>query len=92
MATRKQKCERFWTLPIDLLQIDAEGHDAEIILNIDFNWIKPKIICFEHDLRHGTMSKEQFLRVVDVWHRNGYELALEECGAIAYQRSIIMDL
>ena len=32
---------------IDLLQIDTEGHDSEIILNLDFQVIKPKIIHFE---------------------------------------------
>ena len=56
-----QLLEDYHVEKIDLLQIDTEGYDAQIILNIDFNCIKPKIIRFEHDLRHGTMSKEQFL-------------------------------
>jgi hypothetical protein len=37
------------------------------------------------------MSKEQFLRIVDVLHRNDYELALDKYDATAYQRSIILD-
>ena len=87
-----QLLEDYQVEKIDLLQIDAEGYDAEIILNIDFNWIKPKIIRFEHDLSHGIMSKEQFLRVVDVLHSNGYELVLEKCDATAYQHSVIVDV
>ncbi len=77
---------------IDLLQIDTEGYDAEIILNIDFNSIKPKIIRFEHGLQVGFMSKDIFLKVVDVLHKNDYELALEYLDATAYQRNIIVDL
>jgi len=77
---------------IDLLHTDTEGYDAEIILNIDFDSVKPGIIRFEHGLREGIMSKETFLRLTDVLHRNGYELALEDYDATAYQPSIIVDL
>jgi FkbM family methyltransferase len=77
---------------IDLMQIDTEGYDGEVILGIDFNYIKPKIIHFEHGLPSGIMGKEQFLKVIDVLHKNGYELAFEKYDAIAYQRNIIVDL
>lgn len=76
---------------IDLLQIDTEGYDAEIMLNLDLNHIKPKIIRFEHGLPHGIMQKEQFLQIIDVLHRNDYEVALDKYDATAYQRSIILD-
>jgi len=33
---------------VDLLQIDTEGHDYEIIKTIDFQSLKPTIICYEH--------------------------------------------
>jgi FkbM family methyltransferase len=33
---------------VDVLHMDAESHDAEILLSIDFQKIKPKIILFEH--------------------------------------------
>jgi predicted deacetylase len=38
------------------------------------------------------MGTEQFLKVIDVLHKNGYELAFEKYDAIAYQRNIIVDL
>ena len=34
---------------VDVVQIDAEGHDAAILLSIDFEKIQPKIIIFEHN-------------------------------------------
>lgn len=34
---------------LNLLQIDAEGHDFKIIKSIDFNVLKPQIIRFESD-------------------------------------------
>lgn len=33
---------------VDILQIDTEGYDYEIIKQIDFNLISPKIINYEH--------------------------------------------
>jgi FkbM family methyltransferase len=39
----KYKFER-----IDVLHIDAEGHDAVILRSIDFKRIQPKFIMFEH--------------------------------------------
>ena len=33
---------------VDLLMIDTEGYDFEILKQIDFAWIKPRAIIFEH--------------------------------------------
>lgn len=33
---------------IDLLQIDAEGHDLEILRSIDFEAVSPAIVAYEH--------------------------------------------
>ena len=76
---------------IDLLQMDTEGYDSEIILNINFDIIKPSIIRFEHGLQHRIMSKETFLRVVDVLHKNGYEVVIEKYNATAYQLISFLD-
>lgn len=46
---------------IDFLQIDLEGYDHEIIRMIDFDRIKPAIICFDHDLNGGVMNRKDFL-------------------------------
>ena len=77
---------------IDLLQIDTEGHDSEIILNLDFKVIKPKIIHFEHGLSKGIMSKEEFSTVTEVLHNNGYELWMDKYNVTAYQLNVIIEL
>jgi hypothetical protein len=77
---------------VDLLQIDTEGYDLEIILNLDFKVIKPKIIHFEHGLPDGIISKEQFMILTDVLHSNGYELWMDYYNGTAYQRDILIDL
>lgn len=83
--------KRFEITNIDLLQIDTEGYDAEIICNIDFNLVRPKIIRFEHGFTLGIMKRETLLKVIGLLHDEGYELALEKDDATAYQRSIIVD-
>jgi FkbM family methyltransferase len=77
---------------IDLLQVDTEGYDSEIILNLDFKAIRPKIIHFEHGLHHRIMSKETFLIVADMLHNNGYELWIDSNNATAYQRDALINL
>lgn len=39
---------------IDLLQIDAEGHDFEILKTLDFEKLRPVIINYEHALLSAT--------------------------------------
>jgi FkbM family methyltransferase len=77
---------------IDLLQIDTEGYDSEIILNLDFQVIKPKIIHFEHGLSTGIMSKEEFSTVIEVLHNNGYELWMDLYDVTAYQLNVLIEL
>lgn len=76
---------------LDLLQIDTEGYDAEIILGIDYRALAPTIIRFEHGLHVRTMTSETVERVADKLHQHGYELAIENSDAIAYQRNIVFD-
>jgi len=75
---------------VDVLVIDTEGYDAEILHGIDFMRFKPKIIRFEHGLSSAVISRETFSGVVDLLHRNGYELALERFDATAYQRDLVL--
>ena len=37
------------------------------------------------------MTSETFERVADKLHQHGYELAIENSDAIAYQRNIVFD-
>jgi FkbM family methyltransferase len=74
---------------VDLLQIDTEGYDAEIILNIDFNQFKPSIINFEYYVPN-TMSKETFEKILDVLHKHDYEIWKEVNDITAFQRNLFI--
>lgn len=76
---------------LDLLQIDTEGYDAEIILNINFNKIKPSIINFEHYIPN-TMSTETFNEILKVLHENDYEIWQEMNDITAYQRNLFVKI
>ena len=48
---------------IDMLQIDAEGHDFEVIKGVDFSKVCPKIINYEHrNLGRDKHPCKNFLR------------------------------
>jgi FkbM family methyltransferase len=53
---------------IDLLQIDVEGYDYEIIKQIDFNNIVPKIVRYEH----ANISTEDNLSCKTLLKSAGY--------------------
>lgn len=76
---------------IDLLQIDTEGYDSEIILNIDFSKVKPSIINFEYYIPN-TMSKETFNQILKVLHENDYEIWQEINDITAYQRNLFVKI
>jgi FkbM family methyltransferase len=76
---------RYKVTSVDLLQIDTEGYDSEIIINLDFKSFRPKIIRFEHGLQFGTMSREKFTEVIRVLNDNGYQVITEQNDATAYQ-------
>jgi len=73
---------------VDYLQIDTEGYDAEILLGLDFGWMTPAIIRFEHGLQSGTMSVERFQEVVDRLHAHQYELMFLDSDAVAIHRQV----
>jgi FkbM family methyltransferase len=76
---------------LDLLQIDTEGYDSEIILNIDFNKNKPSIINFEYYIPQ-TMSKETFNHILKVLKENDYEIWQELNDITAYQRNLFVKI
>jgi len=43
---------------IDVLQIDAEGHDYDILMDFNLNNIKPQIIIFEKSHIDGTFNSD----------------------------------
>ena len=90
IATRTVPC---WTLGslldragapdhVDLLQIDAEGHDFEIIRAIDFTRIKPTILRFEHVL----LSDRDWNACLALLAKQGYRFLLEDRDTTALLR------
>ncbi|HMO34111.1 MAG TPA: FkbM family methyltransferase [Lacibacter sp.] len=71
---------------VDLLQIDTEGYDYHIIRMIDFEQLAPSIISFEHGLRDGVMTWQQFHEIEELLVRNNYNLIVLKHDAIAYKR------
>lgn len=69
---------------LDLLLIDTEGYDYEILMSINFNEIKPKIIRFEHGVRDNLMSPEKFMTVCNYLNTFGYQIIAESYDATAY--------
>jgi FkbM family methyltransferase len=47
-ATFETLCREYRVEKIDLVHIDAEGHDFEIIKGIDFDRHQPSIVLYEH--------------------------------------------
>jgi FkbM family methyltransferase len=64
---------------IDLLQIDAEGHDYEIVRSIDFQRVKPTIIRYEHSL----LSPRDGNACLALLASHGYRFLLEDADTTA---------
>ncbi|MCX6248465.1 MAG: FkbM family methyltransferase [Bacteroidetes bacterium] len=75
---------------VNFIQIDTEGYDSEIILNLNFKKIKPQIIHFEHGYRHKHMSEVNLNKVRTYLHDNGYEISFSTYDATAYLPEFII--
>ncbi|MFY0689214.1 MAG: FkbM family methyltransferase [Cyclobacteriaceae bacterium] len=71
---KKHKFEK-----LDLLQIDTEGYDFEIIKTIDFDFIKPRIVCFE--MMHLSDSDKQACEAL--FEQHGYRFEAINSDGIA---------
>jgi hypothetical protein len=69
---------------IDLLLIDTEGYDYEILMGIDLNNLRPRIIRFEHGVRDSVMSESNFIEIVERLNSYGYQIMAESYDATAY--------
>ncbi|MBI2421741.1 MAG: FkbM family methyltransferase [Candidatus Hydrogenedentes bacterium] len=77
----KKYAPRRW----DLLQVDTEGYDFEIIKQVDFKELPPKICCYEH--RHLTLSERRRCRAL--LRSNGYLLYTMERDTAAVHGSVL---
>ncbi|MDX1634985.1 MAG: FkbM family methyltransferase [Marinobacter sp.] len=74
--------------PLDLLQIDTEGYDAEIIRNLDFSVCQPAIIHFEHGLPDQVMTDAAFSELRQLLNSHGYQVLTERYDAIAIRHDV----
>ena len=78
--------ERYWMKKhIDLLIIDAEGHESTIIPNIDLNKLQPKAIFFE-----WVNLEEKEKDVFSFLENNGYEITKLNADAVAILKTSIL--
>lgn len=68
--TLQEIVDKHQLIDIDLLQIDAEGQDAPILLSIDFERFRPKMIIFEH----LHMREDQFTECLFHLKIHGYSV------------------
>lgn len=67
--------------PPDVLQIDAEGHDGQIVASLDLTGHLPTVIRFEH--RHLSLREHE--AALAHLQRGGYRFAVNEDDTIAMQ-------
>jgi FkbM family methyltransferase len=67
--------------PIDILQIDTEGFDAEILKMVDFSRLNPALIQFEHT----NLSKSDIDDCARLLIARGYKVAWDSLDMIAYR-------
>jgi FkbM family methyltransferase len=60
--------------PIDMVKIDAEGHDLEILDGIDFRRIMPKVIMLEFGIDFAKHSPSAIASAVDRMAEDGYSV------------------
>jgi FkbM family methyltransferase len=68
---------------IDLLQIDAEGHDYEIIKSIDFDAVQPGVIRYEE----SGLSRDDKWKCLNLLMDRGYKIFSERNDIIAVKFS-----
>jgi len=57
---------------IDILQIDTEGYEYEILKNVPFDKIKPRIIRYEYT----HLNRADYRNSIKILKRNGYSVIL----------------
>lgn len=65
---------------LDLLYIDAEGYDYEILKQLRFSNIKPRMILFEH--KH--LKEDDYRQSQKLLRKNNYFLIKLECDTFAF--------
>ncbi len=69
---------------VDLLQIDAEGYDAEIVRSIDFGTMRPTIIRYEH----ANLCESDRGACIELLAAQGYRILLEDSDTMAVDQTV----
>lgn len=90
IETEQVRCVTFATLfnevgaeTVDMLQIDAEGLDAQILEWFDISLRRPPIVRFEH--KHLSIADHE--KSIGLLIRNGYRVAALGTDTLAYRES-----
>ena len=74
--------ERCGVERLDLLQVDAEGYDALILAQVDFERFRPKIVRYEH----MHLSQEEQEATIRLLRGHGYLVVIGFTETLAYLR------
>ena len=64
---------------VDLLIVDAEGHDDFVIKTVDFSCVKPKAILFESSI----IPSQRLSDLKELLHAEGYDLTTFSADTVA---------
>jgi FkbM family methyltransferase len=67
---------------VDVLKIDAEGHDLVILSSIDLSQVSPKLVLAEH----ANLSRQEKIKMADILLDHGYQVAMTQLDMLGYRR------
>lgn len=78
-TTIAQICVQHGVRELGLLHTDTEGHDAEILMSLDFRSFRPRRILFESKHTDGTCRRShEYQRALERLAMNGYRVTRED--------------
>jgi FkbM family methyltransferase len=69
---------------LDLLHVDAEGHDFEVLRSLDFGYCTPGLVLFEH----GHLPRAERAACIEFLEARGYRLLEEGRDCLALHDSV----
>jgi FkbM family methyltransferase len=66
---------------LQILLIDAEGHDWNIIKSVNFEKVKPNVVIFEHT----NISLGDYQEAIEFFRKRQYNILIEERDTMAYK-------
>lgn len=82
--TFQDLCDRHAVETINLIQIDAEGHDLEILREIDFERYRPDVVMYEHVF----LTERDRLKALDILRSHGFRWKETDHDTIALREGV----